>query len=356
VSEAIISGLKLHEDQRSPMVEAELKFGGPSHRVWYRVSDSPISDGAETFLVASLLPAMRRGLALRTSSSVSPKLLQNLPRVQEILHGWDKTLRPVAVAAETRISRNPSDGVGCFFSAGVDSFYTVLKHCPRVTKLIFVHGFDVPLADTRQRATVVAGVRRAAAELGKPLIEVETNLREMSDLHVGWEYYHGAALASAALLLSHQFGEVLIPASHSYADLFPWGSHPLLDPLWGTEAISFVHDGCEVTRFEKVVQIASHAVALRHLRVCWQNLDGKYNCSRCEKCVRTMISLHIAGALRTCCTFDEPLELSQVAQIQLRGASDRSFVLENLRAAEQSGRHPELAEAMKECLQRNASR
>jgi hypothetical protein len=251
VSEAIISGLKLHEDQRSPMVEAELKFGGPSHRVWYRVYDSPISDGAETFLVASLLPAMRRGLALRTSSSVSPKLLQNLPRVQEILHGWDKTLRPVEVAAETRISGNPSGGVGCFFSAGVDSFYTVLKHCHRITKLIFVHGFDVPLADTRQRATVVAGVRRAAAELGKPLIEVETNLREMSDLHVGWEYYHGAALASVALLLSHQFGGVLYPGFTPSQNLFPWGSHPPRPAVGDWEAISFVHDGCEVTRFEK---------------------------------------------------------------------------------------------------------
>ncbi len=31
-------------------------------------------------------------------------------------------------------------------------------------------------------------------------------------------------------LWTYSASPIYIPASHTYADLFPWGSHPILDP------------------------------------------------------------------------------------------------------------------------------
>jgi asparagine synthetase B (glutamine-hydrolysing) len=126
------------------------------------------------------------------------------------------------VNAEVRsspVERAP--GVGCFFSGGVDSFYTLLKHRQEVTHIIFVHGFDIALEEKELRSRASRMAQEVARELGVTLIEVETNLRSFSDKVVGWGKYHGAAMASVALLFQHRFSKVLIAATNSYAELTP---------------------------------------------------------------------------------------------------------------------------------------
>jgi hypothetical protein len=181
---------------------------------------------------------------------------------------------------------------------------------------------------------------------------VETNLHALRDGVVSWRLYHGAALASVALLLAPRFHRVLIPASQSYADLFPLGSHPLVDPLWSTEDTELVHDGCEATRSERVARIAQSATALRWLRVCSEEAGEGDNCGRCEKCLRTMIGLRIAGALPRCAGFPQPLDLDAVTGMDVGNVHRRAFAEDNLRAAEARGDDPALAGALRACLAR----
>jgi hypothetical protein len=244
-------------------------------------------------------------------------------------------------------------GVACFFSGGVDSFYTFLKAHDEITALIFVHGFDIRLDRVALRDRVAGAVRDLAARLERPLIEVETNLRDFSNRYARWApEYFGSALASVGLLLSPQFRKIYIPGSVTYAELLPWGSHPMVDTLWRTEETELVHDGCEATRVEKVGFIASHEVALGSLRVCWENRDGAYNCGRCEKCLRTMISLRAVGALDRCATFPRRLSLPAVATIAIPNAILRSFYEQNLDVVLRAGRDPALAWALRICLNR----
>jgi hypothetical protein len=63
--------------------------------------------------------------------------------------------------------------------------------------------------------------REVAKELGKTLIEVEADIRPFPRTLVGWEKYHGAAIASVALLFQHLFRKVLIAATYTYAELTP---------------------------------------------------------------------------------------------------------------------------------------
>jgi hypothetical protein len=207
------------------------------------------------------------------------------------------------------------------------------------------------LEDKSLRATVSQAIHSIAAELQKPLIEVETNIQAFANNYAEWgPHYHGTALASVALLLSRHFRKVFIASSHSYSDLIPWGSHPIIDPLWSTEHTEIIHDGCEATRVEKVAEIALNDTALKYLRVCYENRDGAYNCGRCEKCLCTMVNLHVAGALERCTTFTHTLDLVAVSGMRVPDMDSRVAVEENLRAVERSGKDPALAQALRECL------
>jgi hypothetical protein len=123
--------------------------------------------------------------------------------------------------------------------------------------------------------------------------------------------YHGAALAAVAHALAPNHGKVYIASSQSYANLHPWGSHPLLDPLWSSEAVQIVHDGGE-TRMNKLRVLVQYPEVLARLRVCWEN-PGSYNCGLCGKCVRTMLGLYALG-VEHCAAFPDTLTPRLVRQ------------------------------------------
>jgi hypothetical protein len=238
---------------------------------------------------------------LRLLRAVSEGEPANLGRVSSRLASNLETIRDIYVAW-TRLSQIPlsfevsseavaaSDGVSLFFSGGLDSHYSLIKHRDEVENLILVHGFDVPLADTETFALAEAQAREGARLFGKRLIVVRTNMRwerpsdppltnlrwEWPHSPCGWFMGHGAGMAAVAHALAPNHGKVYIASSDSYADLRPWGSHPLLDPLWSSDAVKIVHDGGE-TRMDKLRAVARHPEVLPRLRVCIENL-GNYNC------------------------------------------------------------------------------
>ena len=340
---------------RGNAIEVSLAIDGASSPLWWRSEQSPLSQRSDA-LVPALLPlAMRLDSPLDLPGTVSARLFGATGTAQDILHNWDPTLQVVPIDAATVAPAPPAgSGVGCFFSGGVDSFYTVLRHRREITHLVTVYGFDIDVDNRVLRERVSARLRKAAAELGKELIEVETNIRRISDTHASWgKLYNGAALATVALLLAPAIRKMFIPASYTYATLFPWGSHPLLDPLWSTEGVDLIHDGCGARRTEKVAALATSSTALGTLRVCWENPDSAYNCGRCEKCLRTMVNLQVAGALDRCTTFDRPLDVRAFAALnrgKLKSASARAFIEENLEAVERTGNNPELAAVLRDTL------
>jgi hypothetical protein len=151
---------------------------------------------------------------------------------------------------------------------------------------------------------------------------VSTNIREFIDLFVDWgSLGHGAALASVGLTLQNLFREIYIACGADYANLSPVGAHPLLDPLWSTERLSVIHDGCEATRLIKIQHIARFPITLKTLRVCYQThaqtAGSQLNCGRCEKCLRTMIGLHISGALAQCQVLPQTIPLQAVRMMSV---------------------------------------
>jgi hypothetical protein len=280
--------------------------------LWYRV---PCRYGkfldlenGDPFVAALLLPAMATGETLKIPVPVSPILLRSVLEIQSILHCFDARYSRIEVRAPVRSRpiRSDSEGqTGLFFSLGVDSFYSLLRNAedhPRdeaaITYLIHIHGFDLLRggSDSEFPPTMLERSEAVARETGKSLLPVVTNLRSVSARLADWTMNHGAALASVALALGSMFRRVHIAASTTYDQLYPWGTHPVLDPLWSTERLMVVHDGCDVNRIDKTHFIADSSVVLETLRVC-PGYGSAYNCGRCVKCLPTMIDLLLAGVL-----------------------------------------------------------
>jgi len=187
----------------------------------------------------------------------------------------------------------------------------------RITHLPLIHGSGVALERTALFVRILAHAKAAAEGLGRSLVVARTNAKPLLG-GVDWNRYgQGPVLASVGLALGGLLHTAIIPSGRAILDSFkPTASHPGVDPLWSTEGVEFVHDGADTTRTDKLGLIATSDLALRHLRVCWENRDGAYNCGRWEKCLRTMIPLKLAGALRRDEQFPDritPVDLDRMA-------------------------------------------
>jgi hypothetical protein len=338
--------------------------GPDPFRLWFRFPAGML-DGIRRVgnpFLTSILPVAARARAdLHVDGEVSPELLENFKQIDRIWNHWYGLKLGAAGGVSVEPEKEvPAPGVACFFSGGVDSFYSVNKNLERekgenrITHLLYVRGFDVDLDDHDLDALVTGHLSRAGDEIGLPLILASTNLRQLTDRSTRWgRLQHGAALAGVAHCLSGILGTVLVPSTHTYQHVFPWGTHPLLDPLWSDEFISFVTDGCEATRSAKIErQIIGSDIALRHLRVCHRNRDLAYNCGRCEKCIRTKIVLKLAGVLERCATFDHVLDLEQVRSIRIKLRVTEGFVRETLAELRRRDTEHDLQQALRTVLSR----
>jgi hypothetical protein len=320
-----------------------------------------LSTSGDAWVAAGLQPAMALGEPLVIEAPVSPALLARVPVIMDILTSWDSALRRVDVVAPAAPAAAPvARRTNLFFSLGVDSFYSLLKNVDRhpvpdphaVSHLTFTtFGFDHEWERARLFPELRGRVHAVASAVKTDVIVVETNAPSLGEGLVTWSFYHGASLAAIALLLGDGFSRSLVASTHAYQELVPWGSHPLLDPMWSTEEVAIVHDGCEALRTEKIAYLGAHPLALDNLRVCWNHDSLAYNCGVCEKCLRTMVALHIAGALDRCSTFAEPLALRNIRRMQLAtGESSIRFFEDLLLALGPSDDHRRLAKAIKGVL------
>lgn len=308
----------------------------------YFTSDEELAGDylGDALLCALLLPAMSIGTELRIDAPVSARLLENANQIQDIFHTWWNELARVPITTNSAYqSAATTDLSAAFFTGGVDSFYSAVTAEPSPAALAYVEGFDIRLGNQSLARTVKERLESCAAELDKPYRHVRTNYRDLFDMDPrfpGWPRSHGAALASIAHLLG--YSTVIVPASFTYTELFPWGSHPLTDPLWSSDDVRILHHGADADRVTKCKRLGQSKAAMCHLRVCWKNPSNAYNCGRCEKCVRTMLNLHAAGVLERCGSLPQSIRPADVAKLTIHGESAITFVKQNLKVLISNGR------------------
>lgn len=327
----------IHQSDRASKPPLTVWFGFPE------VYKECISNSSDGFVVSLLILAMSKGEDIYLKGQMSLELFRRMAKYQEVFNEWfPKELKVINIQCNNfkDISDAHLKNPACAFSGGVDSFFTLWSHLPeneknekrRISYALFVHGFDIPLCDTRTFNTVKEKYEMQLKKIGIHLIPAATNIRDITR-QLNWEFTHGSALIGTALFLKKIFSCFYIPSSDPYSDLVPWGSHPDTDPILSTREMEIVHDGGDFSRIQKIFSISNWEVTFSTLRVCWEHPDGLKNCCKCEKCIRTMLGLKMANSLENYDTFPEKLKGKYIRKCRTPHTPEFNQLLELRRLA-----------------------
>jgi len=314
-----------------------------------------IAADASPFAAALLIPSMKLGQDLIIEGEISEKLYQGLQEIMKTVLSWNIGLRSIKIIANNLVKDNfNATKTAAFFSGGVDSFYTYIKNKEsgdnNISHFILARGYDICLDDQKLWDMTCKTIEDVAEEENIEIIKVESNIRSFIDPIMIWDYVHGGCLAALGLCLRRELKQLFIASSYTHDQLFPWGSHPHIDYHWSTETLIFCHDGADTSRVEKVKFIGKNPLVQRNLRVCYLNTGKTFNCGTCDKCIRTMINLRIAGSLEGAETFPHTINVEQMKNLRVEADHGAIFHRENLAELERLNIDFDLQEAIKVAL------
>ena len=302
---------------------------------WYSVENQYgeylCDDYADAFLLMVLPVAIKTGQDIRLESPVSSQLLHNINNTLQplflMMFPGGKEIRVLAQTATTPTYH--AQGVGCCCSLGVDSFYSFLSHYGedkqkeyRITHLTLFNcgqlgSLDVEGTEKNYRETIES-LKPFAEEVGLPLVGVNSNLNTFfNDSGVSVLQSFVSRTISCVLALQKLFGKYIFASSYALSDFCistTDQSHmeAAFVPLLGTHNTEIVLSNPTMTRVAKTEYLSRYPITTKYLDVCWAAqmaygsdqiswlLEGKKhkNCGRCEKCMRTMLTLDLVGRLQ----------------------------------------------------------
>ncbi len=351
----------------------------PVHELYFETEEEfgeGLTCNPHAFLVGCVMPAMHhREKRIYIDGEICPELKDNLITAMNLIRHWyygpDRGI--VRIEAKTGTGRTGTrPRAGFFFSGGIDCLATLRsnrisyppEHPGWIRDGLLIYGQNVE-SDNRPEtfAEARSELSDLAAESGVVLIPVYTNVRLLDDDPRVFDVNHGAILGAVAHAFSRRLTTVYIAASDSIGGLSlvnchslkPHGSHPLLDPCYGSSDLKIRHDGITLSRLDKTRLIADWDTALRNIRVCGPNWPGR-NCGRCEKCVRTMLELLAADVLDRSGAFpSNDVSAGLIAGITIKkprfGYTVDDDYLELIAPLRGKGRH-DLADAIERMLER----
>ena len=310
------------------------------------------------FLLASIHPAMWFGESrIKVEGPVCPVLRDGLDVAARIMRRWyggsgnfiaieaDEGFKPSRLPAIPRAASCMSGGVDSLATFRRNRLNLPMDHPGAVKDLLFIQGFDMsgttehPENHERFGATFTMLSEFAEAQHAV-LVPISNNIRVLNEDPSGLFYTDlsvmrsfAATIAACAHAFSNRLTTLLIPSSHDLMSMMPLGSHPLLDPNYSSASLAILHDGVAYSRMDKMRLLSEWPDGLNALRVCADALrtDAKTNCGKCEKCLRTKISLLVLGILHQCPTFeDDDVTASEIDQLWIeapeRGASPFGYL------------------------------
>ena len=343
----------------------------PSQNVYFETSAEFGSDlylNPNSFLLACALPAMRYGeKRIAIDAPICPEIKDGLISAMRCLinwHGGDCVPQPrhrsvidIEAPIQSEVLYSGVQRAGAFFSGGIDALAMLRDnhlnfksdHPRHIKDGILVYG--ILKGENKSDPTfqnVVNAVSAIAKDAGINLIQVSTNAySHFRDLDPDFSFWRREYLGSFLAAVAHAFVPRLsiasIASTYDYGSLEPWGSHPLLDPLYSNLGLQIRHENPALSRLEKTKLVGEWDLALKHLRVCNEKASysqGNYNCGKCYKCVKTMTAFLALGLLDRVETFKEK-DVSQkllVENCYISDAYGENCYLELIEPLSQIGR------------------
>jgi hypothetical protein len=219
----------------------------------------------------------------------------------------------LAVSKRTTVPAPETPKNGVLFSGGIDSTATAVHHRNEPLELFSVisdrdvsKGFAGWISAHNSDFSDLLGfeghVVRADLHgvFDAPLV-CSLYKQHIHDWWAGVQHSIYFAGACAPLATLRGIGRFYIPSSHSVgSESIRWGSHPKIDNeiSWGASHV--IHDLYDIGRQGKIKIITDYVKETGEqptVCVCEKLKDiGGKNCSKCEKCCRSMIGIALEGA------------------------------------------------------------
>jgi len=334
----IINPIEVSESDGKVKIQSLIEYSSKKKYLWYSIpkkfSQYVTTEKLDGFLVGVLLLAMRLGEDIDVKGAVSERLYFNL------MNSYMSIIQLI-MPALTKININPQyldegktakceGAVVTGFSAGVDSFCTIYDHyfddtppAYKITHFVFNNVGSHDEWDSKRGRELFNArydlLKGYPGELGIEFIKIDSNLSDI--LKWNFEQTHVPRNVSAILMLQKLFAKYYYSSTYQYKDcvIGPHYNIALTDPvaihLLSTETLECISTGCQYSRVEKTRRLTKVPGANRWLNVCFfPSLDGK-NCSTCEKCCRTLLTLEMLGILED---FEQVFSLEKWKKVKNR--------------------------------------
>ena len=298
--------------------------------IWIAVEDEYAymlaDDVYDAFVLIPLYFGMYCKQDIHIHGYVSKRLYKNVMNyLQRILCDFSDDLSRINITVD---GFKEADGepsiIGTGISCGVDSLATIYNWYVkeddpdfRINGLFFLnagwHGHFGHEGTQKLFLDRYELNKPAAEELGLPVYLVDSNLHAFS--YKLFPYKTGVmghfANYSCILGLQRAVKKYYVSSTFSYSEIMSFSrltrdddfnefSESFSVPLVRTEKLEFVIDGCQLERSLKTERIADWDIAQKYLMPCMGQshfVDDAHNCSKCTKCLRTLLVIEAMGRL-----------------------------------------------------------
>lgn len=276
---------------------------------------------ADWVFASLLIPAMVRGAKLVSPAGISSKLYYSMNGdLQYILKSQDRRLHRISVIPE-EISEegvgSVGEAVGTGFSAGVDSFCTIMDlsdaDVPESHRLTHLTVINCGAMGNEKDAELLFHkyadrVAQYSQERGLMALTVNSNLADFYG-DFSFEGTHTIRNASSILAISGLFRRYYYSSTFEYSKTFVGPTYdmayadPVILPHLSTEQTEFVSAGSRYSRLQKAIKVSEFRDSYKYLDVCVDRASARIsrempNCSICWKCGRHILTLDCLDKLR----------------------------------------------------------
>ena len=263
-------------------LQAEFEVDGDKNVLWYEVekkyAEYLTNERADAFVVGLLWYALKHQHDIQVLSPMSERLYYTINKYLTPLMAEVRGYKTIRLFCE-ELASEPipnANAVGAGFIGSHKDF-----------------GGEVAFRVFKKRLEIV---KACADELGKELITVDSNLSDF--LQMGFGPTNTQRTISAVLTLQKLFKNYYHSSAIHLKDfelsLDPSGYDIFNLNMLSTENTSLFSSCTNYTRVDKTRMVAEFEPSYKYLNVCEM---GVFNCGKCSKCLRTLLTLEIIGAL-----------------------------------------------------------
>jgi len=242
--------------------------------------------------------------------------VESMRKIRSVMKRWHPSFRTsesTINVKRTVVNHSSNKGYGLLFTGGIDSTTSYIKYKRKKPTLFHVFEEDTHRSLNNKEATKLQKhLARFAKQERAQIHFLATNIppgkKQQAALYKRygfqwWEYLcHGIILTSlcAPLAFIENEGFLILASTRTphteFQDVFGFGDHPLIMNNLSWANVKVLLDGYEMSRQDKIqaLRIFTQRTGCNPcIRVC--NHPVVSNCSRCEKCIHTIMGLLVEG-------------------------------------------------------------